>query len=176
MCVLLLIVNVCSPWLFIIPLLSLHHPLVPDHLFRRMGGEQVNGGLGECGRYPNWLAKERVTTAFRRPQRVQNMRMGNMQHRFVSSPNTAADCPVRPALCCHSSVTLTLFGRAPSFLLPSRLFHPPLSGSLLGISWRRSLAGKAAADMAMLRCQNAALGVQCATFSGVNSNPTPPGQ
>lgn len=133
MCVLLLIENVCSPWLFIIPLLSLHHPLVPDHLFWRMAG-QVKGGLGECGLYPNWLAKERVTTAFRRPQRVQNMRMGNMKHRFVSSPDTASDCPSRLALCCHSFVTSTPFGRAPSFLLPSGLFHPPLSGSLLGIS------------------------------------------
>lgn len=57
---------------------------------------------------------------------------------------------------------------------PTPLSYSTLpSGSHPGHLWRRSLAGKAAADTAMLGCQKAELRVQCVVFSRVNSNPTP---
>lgn len=157
------------PWVInnvkivIIPSLSLHLPSV--HVFWRMWG-RLGEDYGLCGPHPSWLAKERVSTALRWPQRVQSTRTGRWSADFIESPHTASDRPLKLGvlhLCCHGfTYDLDSIWQSclPSY--PFSLLHPP--GSPPGRVWRRSLAGKAAADMAVLGCQKAELRVSTATL------------
>lgn len=86
--------------------------------------------------------------------------MKKMKLRFYAHTRPS-DCPLKFEmlhLCSGFPLTLPVFGRTPSFLAPFGLFLlllrlPPWH------FWRSPLAGQAAADIAMLRCQKAELRV-----------------